>query len=165
MVRLKKKVTMKTEKLTIILIALMTLAAISCKETPKTGGGEYGIDNPISADNVNDNTKASDGMPKMIFTETEYNFGTVIQGEKVTHKFKFTNTGDGNLVISSVKPSCGCTSPKWTREPVKPGEEGYVELTFDSSNKNGMQNKNVRIAANTDPNEHVLYIRCDVVAK
>ena len=163
--RLIKKVTMKTEKISIILIAIMALATISCKETPKTGGGEYGIDNPISAENVNSEEKVTDGLPKMVFTETEYNFGTVIQGEKVTHKFKFTNTGDGNLVISSVKPSCGCTSPKWTREPVKPGEEGYVELTFDSSNKKGIQNKNVRIAANTDPNEHVLYIRCDVVTK
>ena len=153
------------EKLSIILIAIVTLATISCKETPKTGGDTYGIDNPISADNVDDYTKASDGMPKMTFTETEYNFGTVIQGEKVTHKFKFTNTGDGNLVISSVKPSCGCTSPKWTREPVKPGEEGYIELTFDSSNKKGIQNKNVRISSNTIPNENVLYIRCDVVTK
>ena len=152
------------KKLSIILIAIMTFATISCKDNKNTGV-EYNIDNPITADNVNNETKVTDGMPQMTFNETEYNFGTVIQGEKVSHKFKFTNTGEGNLVISSVKPSCGCTSPKWTREPIKPGEEGYIELTFDSSNKSGIQNKNVRIAANTDPNEHVLYIRCDVVAK
>lgn len=149
------------KKLSIILIAIMTFATISCNENKNTGEGEYGIDNPISAND----TTATDGLPVITFNETEYNFGTVIQGEKVAHKFKFTNTGEGNLVISSVKPSCGCTSPKWSREPIKPGEEGYIELTFDSSNKKGMQNKNVRIAANTIPNEHVLYIRCDVVTK
>ncbi|MBO4614052.1 MAG: DUF1573 domain-containing protein [Bacteroidales bacterium] len=153
------------KKISIILIALVTLAAISCKENKNTGGGEYGIDNPISADNVNEDIIPNDGMPIISFAETEYNFGTVIQGEKVSHKFMFTNKGDGNLVISSVKPSCGCTSPKWTREPIKPGEEGFIELTFDSSNKKGIQNKNVRVATNTIPNEHVLYIRCDVVTK
>lgn len=153
------------KKISIVLIALLTLATISCKENKHTGAGEYGIDNPISAENVNDEIISNDGMPIITFTETEYNFGTVIQGEKVSHKFMFKNTGDGNLVISNVKPSCGCTSPKWTREPVKPGEEGYIELTFDSSNKKGIQNKNVRISTNTIPNEHVLYIRCDVVTK
>jgi len=149
------------KKLSIILIALITFATLSCKENKNTGEGEYGIDNPISAND----TTSTDGLPVMTFNETEYNFGTVIQGEKVSHKFKFTNTGEGNLVISSVKPSCGCTSPKWSREPIKPGEEGYIELTFDSSNKKGMQNKNVRVSANTIPNEHVLYIRCDVTMK
>ncbi len=140
----------------------MILAVASCKENKKTGD-EYNIDNPITAENVNDKEKSTDGMPVMTFMETEYNFGTVIQGEKVAHKFKFKNTGEGNLVISSVKPSCGCTSPEWTREPIKPGEEGYIKLTFDSSNRFGIQNKNARISANTNPNEHVLYIRCDVV--
>ncbi|MCF0207032.1 MAG: DUF1573 domain-containing protein [Bacteroidales bacterium] len=149
-----------------ILLTLLVfcLAAVSCKETPKTGT-DIQVDNPLTAENVGDGDAATDGMPVITFEEVEYNFGTVIQGEKVAHKFKFRNTGKGNLVISSVKPSCGCTSPKWTREPIKPGEDGYVELTFDSSNKIGVQNKNARIATNTNPNEHVLYIRCDVVAK
>lgn len=152
------------KKLLIFILIIIAATIVSCKNTPKTGG-EYGIDNPISADNANNEQKVTDGLPIMAFDETEYNFGTLIQGEKVTHKFKFKNTGEGNLVIASVKPSCGCTSPKWSREPIKPGEEGYIELTFDSSNKNGIQNKNARVLANTDPNEHVLYIRCDVVTK
>ncbi|MBQ2352236.1 MAG: hypothetical protein II394_08495, partial [Bacteroidales bacterium] len=76
------------KKLSIILIVLMTLATISCKENKNTGGGEYSIDNPISAENVNDETSAIDGLPVMTLKETEYNFGTVIQGEKVAHKFK-----------------------------------------------------------------------------
>lgn len=154
---------MKKHLIFILVIIMATM--VSCKKNPKTGGGEFGIDNPISADNVNGDEKVMDGLPIMVFEETEYNFGTLIQGEKVSHKFKFKNTGEGNLVISSVKPSCGCTSPKWSREPIKPGEEGYIELTFDSSNKNGIQNKNARVMANTDPGEHVLYIRCDVVTK
>ena len=152
------------KKIAIALVIIMSLASVACKNNKKTGQG-YGIDNPISADNVNDEIIPNDGMPIISFEETEYNFGTVIQGEKVSHKFMFTNKGDGNLVISNVKPSCGCTSPQWTREPVKPGEKGYIELTFDSSNKKGIQNKNVRISANTIPNEYVLYIRCDVATK
>ena len=67
------------KRISIILIALLTLAAISCKENKNTGGGEYGIDNPISAENVNDEIIPNDGMPIIVFSETEYNFGTVIQ--------------------------------------------------------------------------------------
>lgn len=148
----------------IIVVLVVVFTAFSCKNANKTGN-EYNIDNPITADNMNDSVIDANGQAEITFYETEYNFGTLIQGEKVAHKFKFKNTGEGNLVISNVKPSCGCTSPQWTREPVKPGEEGYVELTFDSANKNGIQNKTARIYANTNPNEHVLYIRCDVVAK
>ena len=55
------------KKLSIILIVLMTLATISCKENKNTGGGEYSIDNPISAENVNDETSAIDGLPVMTF--------------------------------------------------------------------------------------------------
>jgi len=147
-----------------ILIGIITFALIlsSCKETPKTGGGEYGIDNPISA---NGEGNATDGLPQMTLEETEFNFGTVIQGEKVTHKFNFKNTGESNLVINSVKPSCGCTISEWTREPIRPGDNGYIKLTFDSSNKKGSVRKTAEITTNEIPNKRTILIICDVVEK
>ena len=85
------------------------------------------------------------------FKETLHDFGTVIEGEKVTYSFKFKNSGGSNLLISNVSASCGCTATKYTKEPVKPGEEGVVTVTFDSRRRKGFQNKSVTVAANTQP--------------
>jgi hypothetical protein len=65
------------------------------------------------------------------FDELVHDFGT-IQEEvgSVTHAFKFKNKGDKPLVITKVQASCGCTTPGWTKEPVKPGETGEVLATY-----------------------------------
>jgi len=98
------------------------------------------------------------------FKETLHDFGTVIEGEKVTYSFKFKNSGGSNLLISNVSASCGCTATKYTKEPVKPGEEGVVTVTFDSRRRKGFQNKSVTVAANTQPNKTVLRIKAKVMS-
>ena len=50
-----------------------------------------------------------------------------------------------------VKPSCGCTSPDWSKEEIAPGKEGFIEIIFNSAGKSGMQRKNVSVYLNTDP--------------
>lgn len=149
---------MKTIVILLGLIGILTL--VSCNDSKNKTGGEYNIDNPANIDNPQG---TSDGMPEITFDETEYNFGTVIQGEKVIHNFVFTNTGKGNLIISNVKASCGCTVPKWTKEPIKPGEKGNIEIKFDSANRNGKQTKTAKVYSNTTPNVTELVIRCEVI--
>lgn len=139
---------------------VMLFGFFSCNTDKTKTGGEYNIDNPANADNPDAN---GDGLPTIDLEETEYNFGTVIQGEKVSHSFVFANNGDGNLVISNVKASCGCTVPKWTKEPVKPGKTGTIELVFDSSNREGIQTKTAKVYSNTSPNVTELVIRCEVI--
>jgi len=148
-------------KNSLIIIALFSvLALISCNDNKNKTGGEYNIDNPADADNPNG---TGGGTPVISFVEKEFNFGTVIQGEKVIHNFVFENTGDGNLIISNVKASCGCTVPKWTKEPIKPGEKGNIEIKFDSSNRDGKQTKTAKVYTNTSPNVTELVIRCEVI--
>lgn len=152
------------KKILIVQLVLTLVLLSSCKSKNNTGD-DWNIDNPITAENYDDENRPTDGLPVIEFEEMEYNFGTVIQGEKVAHRFVFRNTGDGNLVISNVRPSCGCTSPKWSKEPVKPGEKGFVELTFDSSSRNGIQNKTAKVYSNTEPNCTDIVIRCEIVTK
>jgi hypothetical protein len=86
------------------------------------------------------------------FEETEYNFGTVVDGDMVKHTFKFTNTGDKQLVLLDVKTTCGCTVPEdWPKEPIAPGEGGEIKVIFNSNNKVGAVNKGIRVEANTNP--------------
>lgn len=91
------------------------------------------------------------GGPEMTFEQTVHNFGQITQGEKVEYSFKFTNTGKKDLLIQNAVSSCGCTVPEWPKEPVKPGESGYLKVVFDSHGKEGFTEKEISIKANTDP--------------
>ncbi|WCL81604.1 DUF1573 domain-containing protein [Saprospira sp. CCB-QB6] len=100
----------------------------------------------------------------MTFSEDVFDFGTIKEGEKVKHTFKFTNEGEKPLTITNAKGSCGCTVPSYPKEPIAPGESGEIEVEFNSANKKGAQTKFVTLSANTIPAETRLTIKADVVA-
>ena len=65
------------------------------------------------------------------FEEKVHDFGDILLSDKsVSCKFKFTNISKKPIVVHNVVSSCGCTVPSWTKEPVKPGAEGAIEVTF-----------------------------------
>ena len=96
------------------------------------------------------------------YLETEYDFGTITQGEKVSHVFKFKNTGSEPLIITDAKASCGCTVPKKPTEPIAPGEFGELTVEYNSAGKSGVQNKTVTVTANTNPAQSFLKIKVSV---
>lgn len=87
----------------------------------------------------------------MEFAEMEFDFGTVQEGEKVSHTYKFKNTGKEPLIISDAKGSCGCTVPDWPKEPIAPGASANVVVEFNTQGKAGNRNQKVTITANTNP--------------
>jgi Rieske Fe-S protein len=97
------------------------------------------------------------------FEETTYDYGEIMEGEKVVHNYKFTNTGKEPLIISNAKGSCGCTVPDWPREPIAPGASSEIKVQFDSKGKGKVegaaQSKRVTITANTDPANSYLTIK------
>ena len=101
------------------------------------------------------------------FEKDLHDFGTIADGDKVTHSFVFTNTGDKPLVLSNARGSCGCTVPEWPREPIMPGETGELTVEYDSRNKGSVDGKTdtkfVTVTANTVPNTHRLTVRAHVV--
>jgi hypothetical protein len=100
---------------------------------------------------------------KIEFDELVHDFGT-LQEEmgSVTHAFKFTNTGDKPVIIAKVSASCGCTTPGWTKEPVKPGETGEVLATYRTSA--GPFNKSLTVTATGLP-AVTLHIKGNVTRK
>ncbi len=99
------------------------------------------------------------------FEESTYDWGKMKEGDKMTHIFKFKNTGENDLIISDARGSCGCTVPEWPKEPIKAGKNGEIKVVFDSAHKNGPQSKTVTITANTDPASIVLMIKGIVEVK
>ncbi|GAB4284661.1 MAG: DUF1573 domain-containing protein [Marinilabiliales bacterium] len=118
------------------------------------------VKNPVSLDDQNPST---DNLPVFDIAEKVHDFGVIIQGEQVTHVYKFKNTGKSDLVISNVKASCGCTVPTYDKEPIKPGETGKIEIVFNSTGRSGKQHKTITVLANTQPNKIELGFTADVV--
>lgn len=104
------------------------------------------------------------GMAKFKWTETTHEFGKIPQGKPVTAEFKFKNSGEAPLVISSVKGSCGCTVTDYTKEAVSPGKEGVVKATFNAASA-GVFNKTVTVTANVEGGSETLTIKGEVIPK
>lgn len=107
-------------------------------------------------------TQPTGPTTNMTFAETEFNFGTVLEGEKVSHTYKFTNTGNEPLILSNAQGSCGCTVPKWPREPIAPGASAEIIVEFNSKGKRGTRNQKVTITANTNPPQTFIYLKGEV---
>lgn len=101
--------------------------------------------------------------PVMTFEVTEFNFGSIKQGDVVTHEFHFKNTGKEPLIINNAVGSCGCTVPDWPKEPIKPGGEAVIKVTFNSAGKLNQQDKTVTITYDTDK-QVVLHLKGNVEA-
>ncbi len=112
------------------------------------------IRNPASA--RGSDTQAA--LPIIEFEVSEYQFGTISEGEIVEHTFSFTNTGEGPLIIQRATSGCGCTVPAWPRAPILPGESGEITVRFDSTNRPGARRQAITIEANTLPPQTQVYI-------
>ena len=77
------------------------------------------------------------------------NFGTIPEGQKVQVAFRFRNTGTTPLVITQVRPSCGCTIAEQPQEPIAPGAEGHISAIFNSQGHAGVNRKTLFVTANT----------------
>ena len=104
-------------------------------------------------------------MPEFNFEKDLHDFGQLIDGEKVSYSFKFTNSGNAPLIITNAKGSCGCTVPNWPKDPISPGETGTIDVTFNSSGRIGRQNKAITLTANTNPSRKVVNITSEVISK
>lgn len=102
------------------------------------------------------------GEPLMVFDTLIHDFGTIIEGERVVCYFDYTNTGDGDLLITAVEATCGCTTPDWSNEPLEPGKKETLEIIFDASGRNGEQRKLVTVKSNASNQVVRLTIRANV---
>lgn len=85
--------------------------------------------------------------PRIVFAEREHNYGTIQKGGDGNCTFTFTNTGDEPLILSNVRASCGCTTPKWTQKPIMPGKAGEIGVRYNTNTVGGFT-KTVTITSN-----------------
>ncbi len=176
---------MKNFNLFAILLLAGTITFTSCKDkgadaTTATDATAVPTATDVTATPATDPMAAAGTMPTdpaagaatpvptgplttMKFDEETYDWGKVMDGETMTHVFKFKNTGKEPLIISDAKGSCGCTVPVWPKDAIAPGKSGEIKVVFDSKGKGAPggkdDSKKVTIKANTDPAETYLTIK------
>lgn len=147
----------------IIIPIFAIFAFISCQDVVKKVENEKLSTDLVQTPKTSvENSTSVSGAPQFTFIEEEHDFGLLVDGEKVSYSFVFTNTGDAPLIISNAKGSCGCTVPNWPKNPIAPGETGNIDVSFNSSGRKGIQNKAVTLTANTNPNRKVIKIKAEI---
>lgn len=110
-----------------------------------------------------DLTANVDVKTKVALIDSTFNFGKIKEGQKVEFSYRFENTGEHPLIITSASASCGCTIPEKPEKPVAPGETALIKVAFNSKGTGGIIHKEVRVTSNAQPDFPVLILSGEVV--
>jgi hypothetical protein len=143
---------------------LVAVLLVACKVS------DHGEEAEITADDIHApasgyRTTDSSKLPALKFDTDTIDAGRIAQGTVISRTYGFVNSGGSELILTDVRSTCGCTVGKtWPKHPMKPGERGEIEVTFDSEGRSGTQVKSVSVITNAQPPTHTLILRSEVVA-
>ncbi len=149
------------KKIFLGLIAAGMLAACNSNSAQTTKVSDTSANPAAAAANIG-NVPAAD-LPVMKFERETHDFGKIKSGESVHYDFKFTNTGKSPLIITNATATCGCTRPEYPKTPVAPGASEVIKVTFNSTGKMGLQDKQITVTANTNPAETRVHLIGEVI--
>jgi hypothetical protein len=98
------------------------------------------------------------------WTSTTLDFGKIEQGKPVSAEFEFKNPSMVPLIISSVRPTCGCTVADYPKEPVQPGKSGKISVTYNAA-ASGFFQKSILVSTNATEGNTSLIIKGEVIPK
>lgn len=150
MVHSQKRASPIMKKIT-ILLSIFVLSCLCAEAQTKPPG------NPHKYPVINGNA------PRILkWDTTAKDLGAIHQGVPSVVKFTFVNTGHSPIILTDVHPTCSCTAPDWTKNPVPPGQTGYVLATYNAATV-GKFNKSIAVTTNEGEID-ILVITGEVVA-
>lgn len=102
---------------------------------------------------------------KLSFEKETHDFGIIAEGTQATYEFRVKNVGNQPVIIAGVQPSCGCTTPTWTKEPIMPGKTGVISAIYNSTGRPGAFMKGITVNSNAEEPAQTLYIKGEVGPK
>jgi len=103
-------------------------------------------------------------QPKLVFDKTVHDFGKVGEGDGAAiYDFAFKNTGTAPLIIQDVRTTCGCTTPEWTKQPIRPGDTGFIKVSYDVKGRPGAIDKTITVFSNCSSSPASLRITGEVI--
>jgi hypothetical protein len=103
-------------------------------------------------------TAVNPNAPVAKWDKMVIDMGEIPQNIPKSADFTLTNDGKEPLIISSAKASCGCTTPKYSTEPILPGKSSVLTATYNALTP-GVFNKAVTVITNADTNPVILTIK------
>ena len=119
----------------------------------------FGLSSTIYAQDA-----AAKPAASMAWKTTTIDLGQIEQGKPVTVEFEFTNPSMVPLIISSVRPNCGCTVADYPKEPVAPGKSGKIVVTYNAA-ASGAFTKSTTVTSNASEGQTSLILKGEVVAQ
>ena len=151
------------KKIILLFVTTLFVLTTSCKkENAESNVGQSDENSTIIEAPATVATPADAKYPVFTFETIEHDFGTITQGDKVSYDFKFKNTGESDLIITDAKGSCGCTVPEYPKTPIKPGEDGTIKVSFDSTGKIGLNSKSVTLTCNIKEGKKIINIKANI---
>jgi len=147
-------------KINIILFGCLFFTLMACKENAVDKVKKSNVELANKRE-----LKISNKASKIKFDKPSHDFGTIKEGDVVETVFKFTNTGNSDLIITNAKASCGCTIPQWPKKPIKPGDKDSIRVVFNSHGKRNIQQKTVTLTTNTVKGNEMVLIKAQVEPK
>ncbi len=81
---------------------------------------------------------AAFGQSGLTILSPVHDFGSIPEeGGVVTHRFEGVNTSEDAQLILNVSTTCGCTTPHYSRKPIKAGEPFSIDVAFDPQGRPG----------------------------
>ena len=137
-----------------LILLTIFFSFLACNESASTK-----INTDIAQNQISKDRKYAE----ITFDRIFHDFGNVNEGEMVKTVFTFTNTSENDLYIVDARGSCGCTVPKYPKNvAIKPGETGEIEVNFDTTGRPNLQQKMVKVSANTSTGGEMLRIQAFV---
>ena len=91
------------------------------------------------------------------------NMGELTYQQPRTATFELINSGTAPLQLTSVKPSCGCTSVEWPNSPIAVGQSAKIIATYDARMLGYFQ-KEIEVFTNASEEPIYLTLQGRVVA-
>ena len=137
----------------LVLILLFATSLVACHQADNTYTKVL-----LSADLI-------DNPSQLKFDTPAHDFGRIAEGDKPTFDFKFNNISKNPLLITEVHASCGCATPYWPKDIIKPGEASLIRVEYNTAGNPGKFRKSITVTANTVPNITMLTIEGEVIPK
>jgi hypothetical protein len=154
---------MKTLKISLF-AAVLFMASFTATAQTKKAAAKQPVATTSKPAAVTVNGVKEEKPSGLTFAEDTHSFGDIEKDKPVSHDFAFKNTSKETILITGVKPSCGCTATNYTKTPIKPGESGSVTATYNAHNP-GPFTKTLTVTTNDTESSKTLYIKGKVVGE
>lgn len=138
---------MKKLLLSLGLIAMSTGFAMAQSAGHEGHDHDHGAHGTAAVETTHEN-ESTLTVANMVFNEEVHDFGTIPEGPAADVEFTFKNTGTEPILIENVRPSCGCTTPSWSKEPVLPGKTGSIKASYATQGRPNGFNKSITVSSN-----------------